>query len=182
MQRSNGLLFWPALIAVAAADQVSKLIAARHLSSLSGQHLVIGDYVRWTLVRNPGAAFGLQVWGDRGSRWVFMALTIIALGILARLYNNTREGDRPRTLALALVCGGAIGNLVDRVTSARGVVDFIDVGYGTARWPTFNLADSAVCVGACLLAWVLWDEEREVIPATATATGATLSGESGDPT
>jgi len=108
-----------------------------------------------------------------------MALTVLALGILARLYSNTREGDWPRTLALALVCGGAIGNLVDRVMSSSGVVDFIDVGYGSARWPTFNLADSAVCVGACLLAWVLWDEERDSVPVVAP-TPSTLTGEPRD--
>ena len=64
-------------------------------------------------------------------------------------------------MALALVCAGAIGNLFDRVRSFFGVVDFIDVGVGGARWPTFNVADMAVSVGAALLAWVLWQEDRE---------------------
>jgi signal peptidase II len=58
------------------------------------------------------------------------------------------------------VCGGAIGNLIDRVRSASGVVDFIDVGLGDMRWPTFNVADMAVSIGAFLLAWVLWGDER----------------------
>jgi signal peptidase II len=174
MQRSKGWLFWPVLIAVAAADRVSKKVATNSLSQFHGQREVFRTLIRWTFVQNPGAAFGLQVGGPGASRWVFMALTIVALGILARLYINTRDGDQARTLALALVCGGAIGNLVDRVTSASGVVDFIDVGYQNARWPTFNLADSAVCIGACLLAWVLWDEEREGMP---VASGpAALSG------
>ena len=64
-------------------------------------------------------------------------------------------------MALALVCAGAVGNLLDRMRSFFGVVDFIDVGVGDARWPTFNVADMAVSVGAVLLAWVLWQEDRE---------------------
>jgi signal peptidase II len=58
------------------------------------------------------------------------------------------------------VCGGAIGNLIDRIRSAQGVVDFIDIGIGDTRWPTFNVADMAVSIGAFLLAWVLWGEEN----------------------
>jgi signal peptidase II len=67
-----------------------------------------------------------------------------------------------RLLALALVCGGAVGNLIDRVRSSRGVVDFIDVGVGSYRWPTFNVADIAVTCGAVALALVLWSEGKPV--------------------
>jgi signal peptidase II len=80
--------------------------------------------------------------------------------ILARLYLATSRGDTPRVLALALVCAGALGNLVDRLRSPLGVVDFLDVGVGDMRWPTFNIADMAVSLGAMLLAWVLWQEDR----------------------
>ena len=89
-----------------------------------------------------------------------MALTAGALIILGRLYKATRQGDFLRTVALGLVCGGAVGNLIDRLRSSAGVVDFIDVGIRDLRWPTFNVADMAVSVGAFLLAWVLWGEER----------------------
>jgi signal peptidase II len=98
-----------------------------------------------------------------------MALTAGALVILGRLYQATRRGDWLRTLALGLVCGGAVGNLIDRIRSATGVVDFIDVGVGDARWPTFNVADMAVSVGAFLLAWVLWGEERTTAAVVAAA-------------
>ena len=64
-------------------------------------------------------------------------------------------------MALALVCGGAVGNLIDRIRSNAGVVDFIDIGFGDSRWPTFNIADMAVSLGAFLLAWVLWGEDTE---------------------
>jgi signal peptidase II len=58
------------------------------------------------------------------------------------------------------VSGGALGNLVDRVRGPQGVVDFLDIGIGDLRWPTFNVADMAVSTGAILLAWVLWGEDR----------------------
>ena len=76
------------------------------------------------------------------------------------LVRSTRAGDRMRLLALALVCGGAFGNLIDRIRSPQGVVDFIEVGIGSYRWPTFNVADSAITVGAIALAISLWLEGR----------------------
>jgi signal peptidase II len=81
-----------------------------------------------------------------------------------------------RVLALAFVCAGAFGNLIDRLRSNLGVVDFLDVGFGDARWPTFNVADMAVSVGAVLLAYVLWQEDRASMSASATAPGAPLAG------
>jgi len=71
-----------------------------------------------------------------------------------------RPGDKWRIVSLALVCAGAIGNVVDRIRSAQGVVDFVDVGIAGARWPTFNVADSAITVGAIALAVSLWLEGR----------------------
>ena len=88
-------------------------------------------------------------------------------------YLHTRAGERVRAFALGLVTAGAIGNLIDRITSPIGVVDFIDVGVGDWRWPTFNVADMAVSVGAILLAYVLWGEDKRV-PEEASS-GAVLS-------
>ena len=88
----------------------------------------------------------------------------------------TRPGDRARVLALALVCAGAVGNLFDRLRSTLGVVDFLDVGFGDARWPTFNVADMAVSMGAVLLAWVLWQEDRALATAGLPPAGAPLAG------
>jgi signal peptidase II len=166
--RPNPPLFWGTLIVVVAVDFVTKIIAAGSLSPLHVPHEILGNHLRLTLVYNPGAAFGLNL--GIYSRWIFMALTAGALVILARLYQATRQGDLLRTLALGLVCGGAVGNLIDRVRSASGVVDFIDVGVGDMRWPTFNVADMAVSVGAFLLAWVLWGEERAPAPVVAPVT------------
>ncbi len=156
--RSNGALFWPVLAFVTGLDVATKGWAERVLTPQRFPHDVLGEWVRFTLVYNPGAAFGLHL-GPQ-SRMIFTALTLVALVILARLYLSTERGDMPRTLALALVCAGALGNLLDRLRSELGVVDFLDVGIGDARWPTFNVADMAVSIGAMLLAWVLWQEDR----------------------
>lgn len=163
--RANTPLFWSVLGVVVIADVITKAIAVYSLVPQRIPHELFGDTVRFTLVYNPGAAFGLHL--GAYSRWIFMVLTIGALFILGRLYRSTKDGDLLRTLAISLVCAGAIGNLIDRIRSAQGVVDFIDVGIGDARWPTFNVADMAVSIGAFLLAWVLWGEdttnEREAV-------------------
>jgi signal peptidase II len=115
--------------------------------------------VRFTLAYNPGAAFGFNL--GSASRWIFTVLTLVALGVLATLYRSTREGDYTRVLAIALVSAGAIGNLIDRIRWSVGVVDFIDVGFGDHRFWTFNVADSAVTIGAILLGWVFLQQDRE---------------------
>jgi signal peptidase II len=145
------------------------MIALNTLPPFSPQP-VAGDALRLTLVRNQGAAFGLYLGGY--SRYIFMVLTVGALIILWRLYRSTRDGDTARTLAIALVCAGAVGNLIDRIRWHEGVVDFIDVGFRDMRWPTFNVADMAVSTGAFLLAWVLWGDDRaERAKATEAVTG-----------
>jgi signal peptidase II len=176
----NGRLFWPILVTIVASDVVTKAIAVKTLVPQRVPREVIGDWLRFTLVYNPGAAFGLHVGGY--SRWVFTALTVGALLILGRLYIATRPGDRARVLSLALVCGGALGNLIDRLRSADGVVDFLDLGVRDTRWPTFNVADMAVSVGAFLLAIVLWAEDRPPKEADdiGLVSGAKLRHESGE--
>jgi signal peptidase II len=173
---SNSKVFWPVLIAIVAGDVVTKLLAVSKLEDFPRvPHPVLGDWVRLTLVYNPGAAFGLHV--GEYSRWVFIALTVAALVILGRLYISTRRGDTLRVTSLALVCGGALGNLIDRVRHQQGVVDFLDLGIGDSRWPTFNVADIAVSMGAFLLAIVLWQEDRPSRDASAPPIGLVPGGE-----
>lgn len=178
--RSNAALFWPVLVMILVVDVVTKAIAERML--LRGiPHEVLGNTVMLKLVYNPGAAFGLNL-GPQ-SRWIFAVLTLVALVILARLYRSTARGHSVRVAALALVCAGAVGNLIDRVRSFFGVVDFIDIGIGDSRWPTFNVADMAVSVGAALLAWVLWQEEQATqgdVPVVAPV-GVPASASGGEP-
>lgn len=120
---------------------------------------VLGSVARLTLAFNRGAAFGIHV--GTWSRILLSLVALVVIGLLFRLYRETPPGASRRTLALGLVCGGAVGNLIDRIASSRGVVDFIDIGVGTTRFWTFNVADSAVTIGAILLAWVLLLEERD---------------------
>jgi signal peptidase II len=165
LSRSKAAIFWPILTVVTVVDIITKAIAERTLLPRGIPHEVFGNTVRLTLVYNPGAAFGLNL--GPYSRWIFGVLTVVALFILARLYMSTERGDSTRAIALALVCAGAIGNLIDRIRSMFGVVDFIDIGIGNTRWPTFNVADMAVSTGAILLAWVLWQEDKMAMAAAA---------------
>ena len=121
---------------------------------------VWGDFFRLTYIYNRGAAFGLHVGGY--SRYVFLVLTVVAVVVLFTWFRTTPAHDRLRLYAIASVTGGAIGNLIDRVRSDRGVVDFLDFGIGSVRWPVFNVADIAATTGALLLAVSLWREEQEV--------------------
>jgi len=161
-------IFWPVVITVVLSDIVTKWIAVRDFYPRGVPREVFGEVVRLTLVYNRGAAFGLHL--GQYSRWIFLGLTIAALVILAQLYRQTTARDIARTLAIALVSGGAIGNLIDRIRGPQGVVDFIDIGIGDMRWPTFNVADMAVSTGAILLAYVLWGEDK-----AERRTGATIS-------
>jgi signal peptidase II len=120
---------------------------------------LIGDYVRLTYIHNPGAAFGIEL--GQYSRFIFLFLSMMALAALAGMYWVTPAKDRIRLISIALICGGALGNLLDRLRLRQGVVDFLDVGFGNLRWPVFNVADIAVTTGAVFLALSLWREEQQ---------------------
>jgi len=150
-------LFWATAAAVVVADIATKVLAESALTPTRPIPL-IGDYVELRLVFNQCAAFGLCL--GAYSRWIFFGLAIVALFVLRAMVRSARPGDRFRFASLALVCAGAVGNVIDRIRSPRGVVDFVDVGIGSARWPTFNVADSAITVGAIALAVSLWLEGR----------------------
>lgn len=156
-------------------DLVSKLMAEQYLAPRYVPHRILGNVVRFTLAYNPGAAFSMSL--GQYSRFIFAGFALIALVVLYRLYRMTghgvRNGDALRVLALGLAWGGAAGNLIDRFRSPQGVVDFIDIGVGDVRFWTFNVADSAVTVGAVLLAWSLSREERETATTIAAARSAT---------
>jgi signal peptidase II len=149
--------FWCSLLLVLLLDVGTKYVA--HTRIAEGDVIpVLGDAVRVTLLYNPGAAFGLQLGGY--SRWVFTALASGILVWLFIMYRDSSPDDRSRALALGSVSGGALGNVVNRLWSARGVVDWIDVGVDSLRWPAFNVADIGVSVGACILVVVLWRADR----------------------
>ncbi len=150
-QRSNR--FWTIFLTIVLVDVATKRFAVVELSPPYVPHDVIGDFLRFTLAYNPGGAMSLSL--GPSSRWWFSLLAIATLIILAYVYRQTSPGDRVQIASIALICGGAVGNLIDRLRSARGVVDFIDIGIGTHRFWTFNIADLGVTIGTAMLTWIL---------------------------
>ncbi|HEY3279052.1 MAG TPA: signal peptidase II [Gemmatimonadales bacterium] len=141
--------FWPLAATLLVADCASKRAAESQLSPAHVPHQVVGDVVRLTLAYNTDAAMGLSL--GPYSRSGFALLAAAALLVLGALYRRTHPGDRVVAVGLALVMGGALGNLLDRLRSAAGVVDFIDIGVGQARFWTFNVADVGITLGALVL-------------------------------
>ncbi len=151
-------LFFGILAPVVVVDFVTKYLVQQGMRPYQ-QIDIVGDYLRLTFIHNPGAAFGIHV--GEYSRIIFLILSLVALIALGAMYWSTPGRDRVRLSAIALICAGAIGNLIDRIRSEQGVVDFIDVGIGDLRWPVFNVADIAVTTGAIFLALSLWQEDRD---------------------
>lgn len=146
---SKARWFWPLVLALLVTDCATKR-AVEHRLALGETRPVIGQVVRFTLSYNANAAMGLPVGGDSG-RMVLSGLSILALVVLGLLYHRTRPTERLRIIGVALVAGGALGNLVDRIRSSAGVVDFIDVGIADVRFWTFNVADLGITLGAVVL-------------------------------
>ena len=136
-------------LVVIAIDQATKAWVRATLD-VNESIRVLGDYIRITYIHNEGAAFGLNV-GEHSSI-VFLVLAVAASGLVLYLFLTTNQGERLQRVALALILGGAFGNIIDRIRWNM-VVDFMQVGVGGHYWPIFNVADSAVTVGAVLLAW-----------------------------
>ncbi|MDX1623261.1 MAG: signal peptidase II [Gemmatimonadota bacterium] len=136
-------------LVVLALDQLTKAWVRAELT-MGDPVPVLGDNVRLLYIENEGAAFGLSV-GPHSSM-IFLVLAAIASAIVLFLYLRTPAGHGLERLALGLILGGAVGNIVDRIRWER-VVDFIQVGVAEHYWPIFNVADSAVTVGAITLAY-----------------------------
>lgn len=167
-------LYWGAILAVLCLDIVTKQLAEQHLHRSAGRS-VFGDWFQLRLVYNPGAAFGLHL--GPYSRWIFLAIAIAVVFLLYQYHRRAEPGDWFRQLSLGLVTGGAIGNVIDRVRSSQGVVDFLDLGLGAWRWPTFNVADMAVSCGAIAFAISLWREDARLEAQRAADRGRPLPPE-----
>lgn len=144
-------MFYAVALLAVLLDQASKWFVVHHVENGP----ILGSVLRLTLTENTGAAFGLFP----GARATFILISVLAAVGLVYANHVMRSRDAWRRLALALILGGNLGNLVDRVRTGR-VTDFIDMGFGTTRWPVYNLADVAVVAGAVALGLQLLRESR----------------------
>ncbi len=143
----------PLLRSLAIATLVLLLDQLSKWSALSNLKLGIPEevlpFMNWLLLFNPGAAFSFLAQSSGWQRWFFTILGLVAsLYILWLLRKN--QSDKILSWALSLILGGALGNVLDRIMYGA-VVDFIDLHYGNWHWPAFNIADSAICMGAALI-------------------------------
>lgn len=149
---------WLVASLILVIDFITKRVVLAHADTLRFDRVeVLGDFFRLAYVRNPGAAMGLTPFG----RWVLVSISAAAVVLLIWFLVATPPRLRWRRLAMGLILGGALGNLIDRVFYDGLVVDFLDFGIGTARFWTFNVADIGVtCGGVLLLICLLGDEWR----------------------
>ncbi|QAU22917.1 lipoprotein signal peptidase [Dyella sp. M7H15-1] len=133
-----------------ALDQLTKWWALTTLQPAGMPHPVIPGFLNWTLAFNAGAAFSFLAQSGGWQRWFFVLLAVVISGALVVWLARTARHEWRTALPLALVIGGALGNLIDRLHASQ-VTDFIQVYYRGWYYPTFNIADSGICVGAVLL-------------------------------
>jgi signal peptidase II len=130
-------------------DQLSKW------SALSNLQLGIPEpvlpFMNWLLLFNPGAAFSFLAQSSGWQRWFFTIVGLVACVYILWLLRKSLN-DKMLCVALSLILGGALGNVLDRIMYGA-VVDFIDLHYANWHWPAFNIADSAICIGAALIIW-----------------------------
>lgn len=138
---------WLAVV-VLLLDQVTKQIALSQLTL--HEPVALLPFLNFTLVYNKGAAFGFLSSASGWQNAFFIVVALVACGVILYLLRQSRE--RIFSAALMLVLGGAIGNLVDRLIYGY-VIDFVDVYYQSWHWPVFNVADSAITIGAILIAF-----------------------------
>ena len=145
---NTGSMRWLSLAAlIIVLDQISKLLISGHF--VYGESMRITGFFNLVLAHNTGAAFSFLDSAGGWQRWMFTAIAIVAsIWIVRLLRQHTHQATF--CLALALVLGGALGNLIDRVAYGY-VVDFLDFYWNTYHFPAFNVADSAISVGAALL-------------------------------
>lgn len=139
---------------VLVSDQVTKALVLAHLPL--GQSVpVISGFFDITHVHNPGGAFGFLAGMTPLARsWLFIAVSLLAAGLILYFYWQTSCGQPVLEVGLALVFGGAVGNLIDRIRFGV-VVDFVDLYLGELHWPAFNVADSAITIGVFIFAFHL---------------------------
>lgn len=135
-------------LSVIILDQLTKGIASTQLTLF--QPVAIFPGFNFTLMHNQGAAFSFLSNAGGWQRWFFTGLAIIVSFAIIAWVTRLKPEEKWTALSLTMILGGALGNLIDRMRMGY-VVDFIDVYYKTAHWPAFNIADSAITVGATIM-------------------------------
>lgn len=150
--KKNILIFFLGAAVIVALDQITKsAITARF--SFHESYPVINGFFNLVYVMNPGAAFGFLANASQTFRYIFFSgITILAAGLIVYYLVKSKPRNLLLVGSLTLIFGGAVGNLIDRLRFGA-VVDFLDVYIGTMHWPAFNVADSAITVGAVLMIW-----------------------------
>ena len=138
---------WLSLLAII-LDQMSKLAITSSMQLY--QSIQIMPYFNLTYVHNTGAAFSFLSEAGGWQRWFFAGLALVISGVIAVWLARLKQHETLLAVALSLVLGGAIGNLIDRLAYGY-VIDFLDVYYQTWHWPAFNIADSAITLGVILM-------------------------------
>jgi signal peptidase II len=148
--KKSYLIFSLVALVVIALDQLTKQLVVANLG-LHDSIPVISGFLNLVHVRNPGAAFGFLANMPGYFRSVFfISVTIGAIALILFYLKQNKVTEKPLLLSLSLIFAGAIGNLIDRLRFGE-VVDFVDVYVSTHHWPAFNVADSAISVGAVFL-------------------------------
>ena len=125
-------------------DQAAKILVESAMS-LGQSNAVVGDLFRLTYIKNAGGAFGIFF----GGGWFYFLASVVAVIMILFYLRHLPAGRILPRLSLAMILGGALGNLIDRLRSGL-VTDFLDFGIGKTRWPVFNLADAFITVGVIL--------------------------------
>lgn len=148
--KDTGWRLWWLMLLVLVADQVSKQVVIANMQLFDSIELL--PFFNLTYVRNYGAAFSFLSDAGGWQRWFFTLIAVVISVVLAVWLARNSKAQLKLNLALSLVLAGAIGNLIDR--SVYGfVIDFLHVYYQNWHYPAFNIADSAICIGAALLIW-----------------------------
>lgn len=147
--------FFLLIAALLVVDQVSKALVAAKIPLHSSAE-IIPRFFYLVHIRNKGAIFGF--FSQSGNSWVFFLLTLAsfaALGLVVFYFIKTPPTEKFLTLSLSLILAGALGNLIDRVLRGS-VIDFLDLSVKGWHWPSFNVADSCITIGALLLVFIFF--------------------------
>lgn len=157
-ENATGLRWlWVAVLALV-LDQATKLAVIQYIDEYT--RIAVMPFFNLTHVHNPGAAFSFLGDADGWQRWFFTAIAFAVSGLLIYWLRKNKVTQVMQNISFALILGGAIGNVIDRLAYGH-VIDFLDMYVGSYHWPAFNIADSAICIGAVLLIWEAWTQPKQ---------------------